>query len=73
MQTAARILTCTAHNSTTYPEQCSRDRFVWRLALGEEELDGVLGEGERHDGDGAGPHNQTLGPQPGQVAVFSVL
>ena len=26
-------------------------------------LDVVLGEGEGHDGDGAGPHDETLRPQ----------
>ena len=44
------------------------DRGVGRLALGEERLAGVERRAERHDGHGAGPHYQALGPesQPGQ-------
>ena len=32
------------------------DTLVRRLTLWEEELDGVLGKGERHNGHGAGAH-----------------
>ena len=39
------------------------DAVVGRVALREEQLDGVLGEGEGHDGDGAGPHDEALRPQ----------
>jgi len=39
------------------------DTLVRRLTLWEEELDGVLGKGERHNGHGAGAHYQALGPQ----------
>lgn len=39
------------------------DTLIRGLTLGEDELDTVLGEGEGHDGDGAGPHDQTLRPQ----------
>ena len=40
------------------------DAVIWGLALREDELDAVLGEGERHDGDGAWPDDQALRPQP---------
>ena len=40
------------------------DTLLRGVALGEDELDAVLGEGEGHDGDGAGSHDQALRPQP---------
>ena len=40
------------------------DAVIRGLALWEDELDAVLGEGEGHDGDGAGPHYEALRPQP---------
>jgi hypothetical protein len=40
------------------------DALVRRLTLREEELDGVLGEGERHNRHGAGPDDEALRPQP---------
>ncbi len=40
------------------------DALVRRLALREEELDGVLGEGERHNRHGAGADDEALRPQP---------
>jgi hypothetical protein len=38
--------------------------LVRRLTLREEQLDGVLGEGERHNRHGAGPDDEALRPQP---------
>jgi hypothetical protein len=40
------------------------DALVRRLTLREEELDGVLGEGERHNRHGAGADDEALRPQP---------
>jgi hypothetical protein len=40
------------------------DTVIRWLALREEELDSVLGKGERHNGHGAGPHNEALCPEP---------
>ncbi len=39
---------------------------VRRVAVGEERLGGVHGEGERHDGLAARPHYDALHPQPEQ-------
>ena len=38
--------------------------LIRRVALGEEELDGVLGKGERDNGRCARPHDDALSPQP---------
>lgn len=40
------------------------DALVGRLAVREERLGGVLGEGQGHDGHGARADDQALGPQP---------
>jgi hypothetical protein len=40
------------------------DALVRRLTLREEKLDGVLGEGERHNRHGAGADDEALRPQP---------
>ena len=53
------ILCLTDADSRQHP-----DAVIRGLALWEDELDAVLGEGEGHDGDGAGPHYEALRPQP---------
>jgi hypothetical protein len=40
------------------------DGGVGRVAVREERLGGVHGEGEGHDGLAAGPHDDALHPQP---------
>jgi hypothetical protein len=40
------------------------DGGVGRIAVREERLGGVHGEGERHDGLAAGTHDDALHPQP---------
>ena len=51
--------------SLTNTDGCQKpDSGIWWVALWEERLDGVDGEGERHDGDRRGPHHDALHPQP---------
>ena len=49
------------------------DRRVGRVAVREERLGGVHGEGEGHDGLAAGPHNDALHPQPASEEHVSHL
>ena len=39
------------------------DSGIWWVALWEERLDRVDGEGERHNGDRRGPHHNALHPE----------
>ena len=42
------------------------DTLIWGIALWEERLCRINGEGERNDGLGTRPHNHTFHPEPNE-------